>query len=138
MILIHETMNQLSLMNNSSIKIKLEKKMIKIENEREFLPIVRDPLGNFEKFEKLFLPVFRKFHESQLNEDKYAGWSFSMFFFKKNNKEYLDIMNTMDMKRHRINGEWIFAPSLKDKDDSIWKINDIVVMIHLESWLWFG
>lgn len=112
--------------------------MIKIENEREFLPIVRNPLGNLEKFEKLFLPVFRIFHESQLTEDKYAGWAFSMCFLKNTNKEYHEMINAMDMKRHRINGEWIFAPSLKDKDDSIWKTNDTVVLIHLESWLWFS
>lgn len=110
--------------------------MIKIDNEREFLPVVRNPLANVEKFEKLFLPVFRKFEESQLTEDKYAGWAFSMCFFKNINKEYLDMINTMDMKRHRTNGEWIFAPSLKNEDDSVWKNNDIVVLIHLESWLW--
>ena len=56
--------------------------MIKIENERELLPVVRNPLGKWEKFEEMFLPVFRKILDSQLTEDNYAGWAFSMRFLQ--------------------------------------------------------
>ena len=112
--------------------------MIKIENERELLPIVRNPLENWEKFEKMFLPVLKKFLDSQLSEDKYAGWAFSIRFFKNTNNEYQNIVNAMDLKRHRMNGEWIFAPSLEDKNNSIWKTNDTVVLICQETGLWFG
>ena len=34
--------------------------MIIIDNERELLPVVRNPLDNWEDFERLFMPIFQK------------------------------------------------------------------------------
>ena len=112
--------------------------MIIIDNERELLPVVRNPIDICEDFERLFMPIFHKFLSTQLTEDKYAGWAFSMVLLRSTNIGYQDMINSMEMKRSRINGEWTFAPSLKDRNESIWQNNETCVMIHQNSWLWFG
>lgn len=112
--------------------------MIKIENERLLLPIVRNPLANWTKTERLFIPLFQSFVDSKLNIDKYEGWAYSVKFIKNSNIEYQDAVASMDMSKRIVDHEWTFAPSLKDHNKTIWIFHDTAVVVHHESWLWFG
>ncbi len=112
--------------------------MIKITNERELLPIVRNPLTNWSETEKLFLPLLQSFRNSNTTNDKYEGWAFSMIFIKESDILYQDAIASIDEERQREKDRWTFAPSLKNRNESIWKYHEIAIVIHLESWLWFG
>ena len=112
--------------------------MIKVVNERDMLPIVRNPLANWEEMEKVLVPLFQTFMDSDICIDSYEGWSFSMKFIKNSNVEYQFAVACLDVTRGIEKSGWLFAPSLKDRNESIWIFNDAAIVIHQESWLWFG
>ena len=66
------------------------------------------------------------------------GWAFSLRFVKQSRLEYQDIVNSMDMSRAVNKDDWTFVPSTNNKNEWIWRNNNTVVVIHQESWLWFG
>ena len=111
--------------------------MIKISNEREALPIVKSPLKNWAETERLILPLIESFLESDIQIDEYKGWAFSMVFIKKGNAKYEDAVASMNMEHKKEKDNWVFAPSENHRRESIWMRNDIVIVVHLESWLWF-
>ena len=112
--------------------------MIRIGNERELLPILRNPLADWEATQQVFIPLFESFVESSNDADAYNGWAFSLRFVKQSRLEYQDIVNSMDMSRAVNKDDWTFVPSTNNKNEWIWRNNNIVVVIHQESWLWFG
>jgi len=112
--------------------------MIKISNERELLPIIRNPLADWEKTEKLLLPLFWSFVESDSNIDKYEGWAFSIKFIKNSNIEYQFVVDSIDGKKQIEKYDWKFAPSVTNRNESIWIHDHIAIVTHQESWLWFG
>jgi len=112
--------------------------MIKVSNERELLPIVRNPLANWDETKRFLIPLFLQFLDSDLDIDKYDGWAFSMKFIKNSNHEYQDAVASMNMSKSIQQNNWTFAPSLFDRNKSIWIYNDTAIVIHQESWLWFG
>ena len=112
--------------------------MIRIGTERELLPILRNPLADWEATRQVFIPLFESFVESSNDADVYNGWAFSLRFVKQSRLEYQDIVNSMDMSRAVNKDDWTFVPSTNNKNEWIWRNNNIVVVIHQESWLWFG
>ena len=112
--------------------------MIKVNNERELLAVVRNPLGNWDSMQKQIIPEFLNFVNSELNYDEYGGWAFSMRFIKQSNVKYQYAVSAMDMSKAKEKEGWVFSPSIKDRNESIWIFNNTAVIIHLNSWLWFG
>ena len=112
--------------------------MIRIENERALLPIIKNPVVDWKATQELFIPIFISFVESDNEVDVYNGWAFSLRFVKQSRLEYQDIVNSMDMSKEVYKDGWNFVPSLNDKNEWIWRYNNTVVVIHQESWLWFG
>lgn len=112
--------------------------MIRISDERALLPIVRNPLANWDETERQLLPLFLEFVASELTIDHYKGWAYSMKFIKNTNVEYQEAVASMDMSKRIEEKGWTFTPSLKNNDECIWVHNDTAILVHLESWLWFG
>lgn len=111
--------------------------MIKIDNERELLPVLRNPLANWDDVKSLIFPVFSGFLHSENDYDEYPGWAFLMRFIKNTDVRYQQGVAAMDMSRAKEMDGWTIAPSKKDRNDSIWQYNNAVMIIHMNSWLWF-
>lgn len=111
--------------------------MIKVSNERELLPIVRNPLANWTQTERLLLPSFELFLNSEIDYDEYPGWAFSIRFIKNTDVRYQQGVATMDMSRAKEKDGWTIAPSKKDRNDCVWQSQNAVMIIHMNSWLWF-
>ena len=112
--------------------------MIKVKNERVILPVIRNPLANWTETKRLLMPLFQSFIESDIDTDKYEGWAFSMKFIKNSNVDYQEAISSMDMAKCISKNDWKFALSHKDRNESIWLYNDTAIVVHIESWLWFG
>lgn len=111
--------------------------MIKVSNERELLPTVRNPLANWTQTKRLLLPLFESFLNSGIDYDEYPGWAFSMRFIKNTEVRYQQGVAAMDMSRVKEKDGWTIAPSKKDRNDYIYQYNNAVMIIHMNSWLWF-
>ena len=111
--------------------------MIKIKDERALLPVIRHPFADWSATQKFFIPIYLKFIESSVDEDEYKGWSFSMKFIKETSSMYQESFEAIDTTRIIKNNDWEFAPSLRNRNDSILKYNNTIIVIHQDSWLWF-
>jgi len=106
--------------------------MITVHNEKELLPIVRNPLADWSKTENILLPLFNKFIQEKANFDVYNGWAFRMKFIKNTNIEYQHTVASIDMSRSINRHGWVFAASKFDCNESIWVFNNTAIVIHLE------
>ncbi|MBO5749918.1 MAG: hypothetical protein J6R36_03115 [Bacteroidaceae bacterium] len=112
--------------------------MITIKNERQILPIIQNPLSNWDKAEELFIPLINDFIESSIEYDKYDGWAFSITFIKNTHSEYEVALALMESEKAICKNGWTFAPSKENRNMCYWKANNIIVVTKKESWLWFG
>lgn len=110
---------------------------MKLENEREILPLARSPWNIIDCYENHeLLSLFNDFMLSDKNEDTYKGWAFDVFFIKQDNSKfghYLDIIK--DDKKKQLNNDWVYYPINKDDKLLIFRNNTLVVF-HLHSFLW--
>lgn len=111
--------------------------MIKVKNERSLLPIIRNPLSNWSSMQEEFIPIWNLFLASEAEKDEYHGYTFSITFLKNTHVEYHHILSMMNMQESLTKNNWIFAPFSGDRNKTIWKENNAIVVIHQEKWLWF-
>ena len=108
---------------------------MKLTNERQLLPIVRDAVTNHERALPRFMeeisPLYDRFIASGIDKDTYRGYTFSLEFINASLPDcepYLSAISSSD-------SSWKFFP--EGKDDGIYVVpGKGIIKIHLCSFLW--
>ena len=114
---------------------------MKIENERQLLPLAHRPWNILNSDEgKLLLSLFSYFKQSDAKEDEYKGWAYDIYFIRQNSIRYQHyIARVKGNERKVINEHWTFCPTSENDGVLIYeeiKELNILIVFHLHSFLW--
>ena len=108
---------------------------MRINDERQLLPIVRDAASGREHAITPFLeaisPLFESFLASGMEKDKYEGYTFGLSFYKSSSPECEPYLSTLSAT----NPQWIFYDEGKDRCTYVVPGKGIIKII-ICSFLW--
>ena len=108
---------------------------MKLPEERQLLPIVRDAVTYHEqalpRFMEAISPLYDRFIAAGIERDTYSGWAFDLEFINSASSDCEPYRSTISSAEQT----WKFFPEAKDA--CIYAVpGKGIIKIHLHSFLW--